>query len=148
MAIRKSLSLEDGNLQNRSIINSRSRDFKDIDLLFKPKPSGDIYKKTDAAAVKQSVLNIVLTNFYEKPFRPFFGSNIRAQLFELNDQNSNTIIKNIIRTAIKNYEPRVNIIDIEVNARQDSNEVSVKLVFNIKNSTTELTVQTYISRLR
>jgi phage baseplate assembly protein W len=148
MATRKTLSLEDGNLQNRSIINSRSNDFRDIDLLFKPRPSGDIYKKTDAAAVKQSVLNIIMTNFYEKPFRPFFGSNLREQLFELSDMSSTTAIKNTITTALSNYETRIKIKSIEVKPNPSNNEVSIKLVFNIINSTDDLVVQTYVSRLR
>ena len=54
-------SFEDGNL-NSTIRTSRLQNFSDIDLLFDKKPSGDIYKKTDAAAVKQSVKNIISTN--------------------------------------------------------------------------------------
>jgi phage baseplate assembly protein W len=116
--------------------------------LFKPRPSGDIYKKTDAAAVKQSVLNIIMTNFYEKPFRPFFGSNLREQLFELSDGSSTAAIKNTITTALSNYETRIKIKSIEVKPNPSNNEVSIKLVFNIINSTDDLVVQTYVSRLR
>ena len=83
MATSRVLSTEDGNLSSSNIISSRTKDYSDVDLSFVPKPNGDIFKKTDAAAVKQSVKNIILTNHFEKPFLPFFGGNVRSLLFEL-----------------------------------------------------------------
>ena len=68
MAIRRVLSTEDGNLQKSTLISSRAVDYLDIDLTFAKRPSGDIYKKKDAAAVKQSIKNLLLTDFYEKPW--------------------------------------------------------------------------------
>ena len=64
----RAFALEDGNLGTRSIITTKNVVYKDIDLTFTAKPSGDIYKKEDAAAVKQSVKNILMTNIMEKPF--------------------------------------------------------------------------------
>ena len=58
-------SIEDGNLSS-TIRTSRVSTFNDIDLTFEKKPSGDVYKKSDAAAVKQSVKNIISTNRLEK----------------------------------------------------------------------------------
>ena len=75
-------SLEDGNLDKRSILTARTISYKDVDLTFAKKPNNDIFKKEDAAAVKQSVKNIVLTNPGEKPFRPFYGAGLTQFLFE------------------------------------------------------------------
>ena len=61
-------SIEDGNLQSRSLVTSRNKLYSDIDLTFAKRPSGDVYKKTDGAAVKQSIKNLMLTNLGEKPF--------------------------------------------------------------------------------
>ena len=61
MAIRKVLSSEDGDLQKSTLISSRTVDYLDIDLTFNKRPSGDIYKKRDAAAVKQSIKNLLLS---------------------------------------------------------------------------------------
>ena len=61
-------SQEDGNLNTRSIITSRNASYSDIDLTFENKPGAssinrtDVYKKTDAAAVKQAVKNVLMTN--------------------------------------------------------------------------------------
>ena len=60
-----------------------SQVYSDIDLFFGPKiGSKDISKLTDFTAVKRSVRNLVLTNFYENPFHPEIGSGVRDILFE------------------------------------------------------------------
>ena len=57
--------------------------YSDIDLFFGPKiGSKDISKLTDITAVRRSVRNLLLTNFYEKPFHPEIGSGVRDILFE------------------------------------------------------------------
>ena len=59
--------------------------WKDLDLLFRVHPvTGDVVTRTDVEAVKRSVRNIVLTNKYERPFKPNFGTSLRELLFELN----------------------------------------------------------------
>ena len=79
----KAYSVEDGNLSTRPIVTSRSRDYKDIDLSFKKRTSGEVFKKTDAASVKQANKNLLLTNKTEKPFNPFFGGSLNRFLFSL-----------------------------------------------------------------
>ena len=75
MEVTKAFSVEDGNLNSQPIIATRKVAYSDIDLTFTAKPSGDIYKKVDAADVKQSVKNLLLTNYTEKPFNMLFGGN-------------------------------------------------------------------------
>ena len=87
MASTRVLSREDGNLSTSLIISSRSRAFKDIDLSFTAKDNGELYTKTDAAAVKQAVKNLIQTNYFEKPFMPLFGADLRSLLFELADED-------------------------------------------------------------
>ena len=45
---------------------------------------GDVYKREDLKAIDQSIATILTTNWYEKPFQPKFGANLRQMLFELN----------------------------------------------------------------
>ena len=59
--VTRAFAVEDGNLSTRSLITTRNKLFSDIDLTFTNRPSGDLYKKTDAAAVKQAVKNLLLT---------------------------------------------------------------------------------------
>tara|TARA_R110002153_G_scaffold159739_2_gene312021 strand:+ start:1496 stop:1942 length:447 start_codon:yes stop_codon:yes gene_type:complete len=148
MAIRRVLSTEDGNLQKSALISSRTVDYLDIDLTFNKRPSGDIYKKRDAAAVKQSIKNLLLTDFYEKPFQPFFGGNLRAMLFELADEDTEDEIEENIINAINNYEPRVEVQSIDVNVLPDQNDIRVSVLFQIINTQETATFTTNLARLR
>ena len=114
------LSTEDGNLSS-SFISSRSKKYSDIDLTLAVKASGEIFKKTDAAAVKQAVKNLILTNFYEKPFSPLFGGNIRDLLFDLADEDAEDDIEQRIISAIDTFEPRAEIINVFANSKPDRN---------------------------
>jgi phage baseplate assembly protein W len=148
MAIRRVLSTEDGNLQKSTLISSRAVDYLDIDLTFAKRPSGDIYKKKDAAAVKQSIKNLLLTDFYEKPFQPFFGGNLRAMLFELADEDTEDEVEENIRNAINKYEPRAEILTISVNVLPDQNDMRVSVYFKIVSTQETVTFTTNLSRLR
>lgn len=148
MAIRRVLSTEDGNLQKSTLISSRAVDYLDIDLTFNKRPSGDLYKKRDAAAVKQSIKNLLLTDFYEKPFQPFFGANLRAMLFELADDDTEDEVEENIRTAINKYEPRAEILTISVNVLPDQNDMRVSVYFKIISTQETVTFTTNLSRLR
>lgn len=143
------VSREDGNLNQSTIVTSRTRAFKDIDLSFTAKPNGELYVKTDAAAVKQAVKNLILTNYYEKPFQPFYGSNIAAQLFELIGFDDDAVaIEEEIARAIKKYEPRAEVFNIDVNIRDEQNALDVTIEFKVINSDELVTFSTVISRLR
>jgi len=148
MAIRRVLSTEDGNLQKSTLISSRAVDYLDIDLTFAKRPSGDIYKKKDAAAVKQSIKNLLLTDFYEKPFQPFFGANLRAMLFELADEDTEDEVEENIINAINKYEPRAEILTISVNVLPDQNDMRVSVYFKIISTQETVTFTTNLSRLR
>jgi len=105
----KAFSIEDGNLQERSLIVSSFVEYSDIDPSFELRTNGDIYRKLDAAAVRQAVKNIVITDYGEKPFRPTFGGNVRDMLFENFDFSLSEDIKSRIKRAIETYEPRAKI---------------------------------------
>ncbi len=58
--------------------------FSDLNLAFTAHPvTGAVTRKTDRDAVRQSVKSLVLTNFYERPFKPDIGCSLRNYLFEL-----------------------------------------------------------------
>lgn len=143
----RAFSIEDGNLNTQSITVARKRAFSDIDLLFNARPNGDVYKKTDAASIKQSVKNLLLTNSGEKPFSSF-GGDLSDFLFELADADVEFDVRDQIVRAIENYEPRARILDIEVFPNIDRNEIRVKVTFLILNLDEIVTLETNITRLR
>lgn len=148
MAQNRAFAVEDGNLASSSLITTRNVDYLDIDLTFAKKPNGDIYKKRDAAAVKQAVKNLVQTNFYEKPFQPFFGTDVRAMLFELADEDTEDDVRSNIIRAIEKYEKRAQILDLVVKSTPDANDLAVTLTFRILNTEEVVTFSTTLSRLR
>ena len=148
MAIRRVLSTEDGNLQRSVLVSSRTIDYLDVDLSFTKKHAGDIYKKKDAAAVNQAIKNLLLTDYYEKPFQPFFGGNLRAMLFELADEETEEDVESNIYNAIETYEPRAEIQSVDVNVLPDQNDMRVSVVFKIISTEEIVTFTTNLSRLR
>lgn len=149
MAVTRALSVEDGNLSSGgSIISSRDKAYKDIDLAFLAKPNGDIYKKTDAAAVKQSIKNLLMTGLGERPFRPILGGNLGVLLFENATTSTTQELENNIRLAVSNYEPRAQILNINIQNNLDRNEIFVGVEFKVINTSEIATLETTLSRLR
>jgi phage baseplate assembly protein W len=144
----KAFSIEDGNLSTVPLTSSVTRTYKDLDLTFAKRPSGDVYKKVDAAAVKQSVKNILMTNFGEKPFQPYFGGNLNEFLFNLNTEFDDVQIVEDVRNAIRNYEPRAVVKEVKAVMNDDSYSIQVSVVFQVV-STNEVTrVDVSLTRLR
>lgn len=148
MAITKSLSIEDANLAKRSIVSARQQVYSDIDLSFAKKSNGDIFKKTEAAAVKQAVKTLIQTNFGERPFNYYFGSNIRALLFEPVTPDTVAEIDINIRLAIQNFEPRAELLDVRVLDEIDKNSVNVSVRFRVISTNEVVEIKTAFSRLR
>ena len=145
--VTKAFSIEDGS-QNSSILTSRKTKYSDIDLQFATKINGDIFKKLDAAAVKQSIKNIVRCRRLEKPFYPDFGSNIGSILFELLDADAIDEADELISDSIRNYEPRATNVEVIVDPRNDYNEVAITVKFQVGNIEETETIETTIARLR
>lgn len=131
-------------------INSRTNIYSDVDFKLRINPNTkDIGVKYDVEAVKQSVLNILLTNRGERPFAPDFGGDLRSFLFENFDTVTTAAIRAKIITTLRNYEPRVEVLDLEVEDLSYRNALQVRLEIRIKapeNITT--TVEFIVERLR
>ena len=109
-----------------------SRAFKDISLSFDPHPiTKDLPVLKNEAAIRRSVRNIVQTIPTEKFFNPLFGSDVRGSLFDFVDFGTASVISDQILISIKNFEPRVDNLQVEVLPRPDSNEFEVTVVFDI-----------------
>ena len=124
--------------------------FKDFNFNFTRHPvTGDIAKLTNISAVKASVKNLVQTNFYERPFHPEIGSDVRRALFEpMTPQVASRLGRNI-EDVIVNFEPRAELISVIVNARIDRNAYEATIKFNVVNSETdEQTLNLFLERLR
>ena len=121
--------------------------YSDLDLLFKAHPiSGDVTVKTDADAVKRAVKNIVLTNYYERPFKPSLGGNIRGLLFELDTDRKLNRAKDRLTKTIEDFEPRVE--NVRCRFKTEGNSLDVTIFYNIKNGLSGQEVEFNITRAR
>ena len=109
-----------------------SKSFRDFSLTFeKNVVTNDILSLKNEAAIKESVKNIVLYNFYEKPFDPFFGGNIIGLLFENSTPTMVLEVKNRIEQSIEIHEPRVTAVSVVVQFEEDRNELNCKIQYLI-----------------
>jgi len=123
--------------------------FKDIPISFTAHPiTGNVKILSNRDAVKQSVKNIVLTNFYERPYNPILGGDVLAKLFENMGPFTEYEISTNIREALDNFEPRAEVDEIKVDALEDQNALNVSITFRIVNDTDPITVTVFLERVR
>lgn len=127
----------------------RTRDYSDFDISFIPHPvTGDLVKKTGVASVNQSIVNLVITHFWERPFRSFIGSNATTFLFEPISDMMARNLENEIATTITNFEPRVVLKAVYVEPIVEQNGYSVDVVFNMLNTNIPYKATMFLSRVR
>lgn len=123
--------------------------YSDLDISFTKHPvTKDVSLKVKDMAIIQSIKNLLMTNFGERPFNPKFGCGINAMLFEPLDGLTASMISNEIKTAISNYEPRVSLDTVTVIADYDNDAYNVSLRFYVNNSTKPQIVSFFLNRLR
>ena len=109
-----------------------SKSFKDLSMSFKFNPlSGDLITLKNENAIARAVRNIVSTTPGEKFFDPDFGSSVGEILFENVDEISAVSIQDEIRNCLGNYEPRVELIEVNVNPNYDENQFDVLITYRI-----------------
>lgn len=122
--------------------------YSDLNLSFKPHPiTGDITRKTDVDAVKQSIKNLISTNHYERPFKPSLGANLRGKLFELDTSvfGAESMV-NDIADMIRTFEPRVR--DVQVTIQNNDNSAHLNVYFKVQNSINVEELEYVITRTR
>ena len=125
--------------QSQNDISRNVRQYRDLDLFFSRKQgSDDVNKVTDIEAVKRSVRNLVLTNFYEKPFHPEIGSGVRDMLFENMSPVTAVVLARKVEDVIENFEPRARLIGVRALPNLDRNEYEITIEFFVVNTPTEL----------
>jgi phage baseplate assembly protein W len=128
---------------------ARKNDYADLDLDFMPHPTTkDVMKKTGEEAIKRSVRNLILTNFYDRPFQSYIGSNALKLLFDNMNPITANFLNNAIREVITNNEPRVSINDLRVDFDYDNNGYNVTLYFIILNRNEPAVINLFLERIR
>jgi phage baseplate assembly protein W len=136
--------------QANNDITRNARQYTDLDLNFTRKNSNsDVNILTDVQAVKRSLRNLVLLNYYEKPFHPEIAGGIRQMLFENITPVVSIIIAKQIEQVIANYEPRARLVSVKAFPDYDRNAYNVVIEFYVVNTPTELVdMSVMLERLR
>ena len=125
-----------------------NRTYKDLSFsLFANPMSGDVGKKTGAAAVKGAIVSILKTNYNERLFDPEFGTDIRGSLFEPMNPLTEQRMKKKVEVALARHEPRAEVLGISVKAQEEQNRYEISVVFNVASEAEPQKVTTYFDVL-
>ena len=137
-----------GKLDQASVV-SKKKGWKDLDLSLKIHPiRKDIIPLKDDAAIKNAVKNLLVTNFYERPFQDDLGANLSGLLFEPAGMLTNIVLRNNIRDVLDKYEPRIKVNNIRIVDLADENAYNITVNFVIKEYDSAESVDIILRRLR
>lgn len=141
-----------------------TRKYSDFINSFSANPvSGQLGVVVNEASVKQSVRNIVLTNRGERIYKRDFGGDIYKLLFENATTQTILLAEAQIRTALKAYEPRIDVLAVNVNTIDskspttemisrfnllDQNALLINVVYRIINTEQTQNISITVERLR
>lgn len=124
------------------------------DLLQNP-VNMDVARKTDVFAIKESIKNLLLTSKGERLFQPYVGAGLRDLLFEHITPDIEHQVKYRIEETLNTYEPRCNLISVDVFATADydptkrrSNSIEIVVTFSVININEPLTLSITLDRVR
>jgi len=113
-------------------VERTSKGFKDISASFQINPiNNDLITIKNENAIARSVRNLVLTSPGDKPFQPTIGSRVYDLLFENMDELTASAIRSEIENTINNYEPRVELENVEVTPNYEENAFDVLIRYFI-----------------
>ena len=125
-----------------------NRTYRDLAFsMFANPMSGDVGKKTGAAAVKGAIVSILKTNYNERLFDPEFGTDIRGSLFEPMNPLTEQRMKKKVEVALARHEPRAEVLGITVKAQEEQNRYEISVVFNVASVAEPQKVTTYFDVL-
>ena len=137
-----------GDISKAKVV-SKKNPWRDLDLSLKIHPiRKDIIPLRDDVAIKNAVKNLLISNFYDPPFAPDKGANLKGLLFEPNDPITRISMREQIRAVIKKYEPRVTVQKIDISDTNNENGYRIVVSFRIKEYDTAESVEIVLRRLR
>ena len=127
-----------------------SLSFKDLNITFKKHPvTDDVVVSRDASAIKQAIVNLLLTNKGERLMNPNYGSDIPRYLFEPLDYGTANQIKGNIRDTIERFEPRISVVRLKASPNYDDNGFDITMTYSIRGTNdSPVTVDFFLSRTR
>lgn len=111
--------------------------------------SGELARVTNERAVMRALKNLILTNRGERFHNSSLGCGLKKLLFEPIDEVTTDLIRSAITTTIEQNEPRVQLILVDVQPREESDAYFVSITFALVNAPSEaLQFSTVLKRIR
>lgn len=108
----------------------------------------DVTKKHNEQAISRAIRNLVLTNRYERAFRPELGGSVRELLFEPADPITMSALRTNIISLITSQEPRVKDVDVEITVSEDESAFECEVYFTAINNREPTSIVLYLKRVR
>lgn len=108
----------------------------------------DVVRNVNEEAVKSSIRNLLMTNRGDRLYNSTIGSDIRAILFENSSPAMESVLGDLIKTTIDNYEPRARVIEVNVTSDPDSHFVYATILFSVINKEEPLALELILNRIR
>lgn len=130
--------------------------YKDFHLSFDADSlTRDLKTVEDEEAVIQSIKNLVLTVFFERPFQPSLGSGVYNLLFEPLDDVIQILIAQQIKDVVSRFEPRATVKFVDMYTETGPNgeklgdhDLVIVVGFTVFNLPTLVTSEFILRRLR
>ena len=124
--------------------------FKDLNITFKKHPvTNDVVVSKDASAIKQAIVNLLMTNKGERLMNPNYGSDIRRYLFEPLDYGTANQITGNIKSTIDTFEPRITVLNLRALPNMDDNGFDIEMTYEIRGTDDPpVTVDFFLARTR
>lgn len=86
---------------------------------------------TTAQAVKNNLINYLLTGQGERYLNPTFGLGLQSFIFEQLNSNTEVAIEQVIQTQIQELFPAVTVDTLTITQEQETGQLNINLTFTI-----------------
>jgi hypothetical protein len=98
-------------------------------------PRGGLSYSSGEANIAESIWIILSTAQGERPMRPQFGCGMQEFVFAPNNPSTFGNVGHLVRKALTEYEPRVDVLDVRVQAAADEpNKVLIRVDYRIRST--------------
>jgi len=110
---------------------------RDLDITMETNPDGDFRLLSRDSAIRQSIKNLIMFEFDDVPYVNFCYTGLNSMVFDEFDILFVEKAKAKIKNIIKQFEQRAEFIDVEVEHKFDT--VNLTVYYKIVSDSTETT---------
>ena len=126
---------------------THGKEYRDFDMDFGSHPAhGDLEQVKKNNVINRSINNLMKTNAYERLFQPDIQGGISNLLFENFGPLTDSRLETAIEHAIETYEPRANVLKVDVLRLEDENAYQIYIEYTPDNSSETESTEVYLER--